>query len=95
MVSPEDVAKLTALARIKISDQELAGLTADVEAILEYVSQIKQAPMQKGPADARGPRTVMRDDGEPHEAGAFTERMLAAAPKRSGEYVSVKKILNR
>lgn len=36
---------------------------------------------------------VMREDGEPHESGLYTEKLLSAAPQREGQYIKVKKIL--
>ncbi len=39
-------------------------------------------------------RNVMREDGEPHESGIFTEALLKSAPKSDRGSVEVKKILN-
>lgn len=36
---------------------------------------------------------IMREDGEPHASGVFTEDLLAGVPAREGNRVSVKKIL--
>ena len=42
MISKEDIQKLGHLARLKIEDDEVAGLAADLERILDYVSQIEE-----------------------------------------------------
>jgi len=38
-------------------------------------------------------RNVTREDGEPHESGVHTEKLLGASPNRKDNYVQVKKIL--
>lgn len=40
-----------------------------------------------------GVKNVMREDGEPHESGKFTDILLKAAPKTENGYIKVKKIL--
>jgi acetyl-CoA carboxylase carboxyltransferase component len=40
-------------------------------------------------------RNVMRADSDPHESGAFTEALLAAAPNRIGNQVAVKQVVSR
>ena len=94
--------KLARLARITVSEKELSGLQKDMEAILRYVSQIQDASArpQIG-ADSKQMRgdvvgvitIVMREDGEPHREGAYSEELLAEAPKTERGYVKVKKIL--
>ena len=82
------------LARVKISEGELEALRGDLGAILGYVSKIKEVE-----GDARGlddlglVHNVMREDGEPHESGVYSEDLLAEAPQREGNYIKVKKIL--
>ncbi len=36
---------------------------------------------------------VMREDADPHAADAFTDALLAQAPRKEGRYLKVKKIL--
>jgi hypothetical protein len=35
----------------------------------------------------------MREDGEPHESGIYTQKILEQAPAREKDYIKVKKIL--
>ena len=112
-ISRDDVKKLAALARIKISADEEENLAKDIENILAYVTQIQEfsaTALEKSsgsgasePVKSTKPvggrqekarvRNVLRPDENPHEPGAFTEEILAEAPKRQGQYVKVKKIL--
>ncbi len=94
MISTEDIEKLAVLARISVSEGEKEGLRKDIEGILAYVGQIQKVSaelLEKKEAGAL--RNVMREDGEPHESGIFTDAFLSAAPQREGEYIRVKKIL--
>lgn len=95
MVTKEDIEKLAALARIRLSEGEAEKLRGDVEAILGYVSQVQgisgeTAPLGKSDLAVS---TVMRGDGEPHESGIYTEMLVSSAPRREGGYIKVKKIL--
>jgi len=94
MISKEEVKKLAQLARIALSEKEVKSLQADMERILEYVSEIGKAKPPTG-WKAVGPElhNVFRLDREAHQAGEFSEALLAQAPARQRDYVKVKKIL--
>lgn len=96
MITIDEIEKLASLARIKLSEEEKTVLQKDVGAILGFVSQIKDVgaeSAERTAVSAGAPMNVMREDGEPHESGIYTERLLSAAPQREGQYVRVKKIL--
>lgn len=90
----EDILRLANLARIELTDVEAEEFTHEIGGILGYVSAIKEiagdAPEEKVVGSVYN---VMREDGEPHAAGQYTEDLLACAPERSGQFVKVKKIL--
>lgn len=92
MISADDVRKLGALARIKLTAEEEQKLARDMQNILGYVEQIKKVSADMERADHPN-RNVLRADEKPHEPGIHTEAVLAEAPKREGQYVKVKKIL--
>lgn len=109
MIERKDVEKLAALARITIPENEMEKVRTDIDAILAYVDQIKEAnDLAAGNSDgdkdaaalaglhnyASVVKNVMREDGEPHESGKYTEALLKSAPKTSDGYIEVKKILN-
>lgn len=89
----KDIEHLAGLARIAVSDNEKKALQHDLEEILTYVSQISEEEYSITNSQAGELRNVMREDGEPHDAGIFTEDILAQAPTRNGNRISVKKIL--
>lgn len=97
----EKVLNLAKLSRIDISGEEAATLSNEFDAILGYVGEVKNAtdnrqlhPAVAGQAaDNFLVKNVMREDGEPHEGGIYTEKLLVEAPDREGDYIKVKKIL--
>ena len=95
-ISDKDIEKLGDLARIKLSEKEKETLKTDIEAILGYVSQIKEVSSDIE-RDMSGKNetliNVMREDENPHESGLYTEKILENAPEREGDYIKVKKIL--
>lgn len=94
MTTKVDVKALAQLARLDVSDTELAKLEKEIPAILAFVETI-----QKASADASiaSPilENVMRDDVGAHESGAHTDVLLEAAPAREGDRVVVKQVISR
>lgn len=94
MISVSDIEKLAELARIRVPDAEKEALIKEIDAILAYVEQVRQAAGDKEKSDELGAvRNVLREDAEPHESGIFTEAILREAPSRQDNYIKVKKIL--
>lgn len=94
MISAGEIEKLAALSRIALTREEAEGLRKDFDSILGYVEQVRKVSASLSSEKKAGsPRNVFREDGLPHESGAFTDALLAAAPDREGRYIRVKKIL--
>jgi aspartyl/glutamyl-tRNA(Asn/Gln) amidotransferase C subunit len=89
-----DVRALASLARLEVSDEELAMLEREIPDILKFVETIQNVP---GKITALSPESinVMRADDNPHEGGVYTEALLKAAPARVGNRVAVKQVLKR
>ncbi len=94
MATTEEVKKLAALARIRVGDSELAKFTSEFDAILAYVGQLEKLELPKGGGEKPALRNVMREDGEPHAGGAYTERLAEQFPQREGDALSVKQIIS-
>lgn len=95
MVTKDEVKKLAELSRLALTDAEVETLRGEIDSILSYVDTIQKVELPPVP-DASpylDVENVMRDDTDPHEGGAFTDAILAQAPKREGRYIKVKKIL--
>lgn len=90
-----DVRALASLARLDVSDAELAKLEREIPEILAFVDTIQKAAADVAKAQLPPHHTVMREDVDPTVAGTFTERLLAAAPYRRGDRVAVKQVLHK
>ncbi len=91
----DDVRKLADLARIAVTDEEVAQLQCEIGSILGYVSELNEVSLEAvDPATLTYPLVnVMREDEVTNEGGAHTEALLDAAPRRDRAYLQVKKIL--
>jgi aspartyl/glutamyl-tRNA(Asn/Gln) amidotransferase C subunit len=94
MATKEDVRKLAALSRVRLSDAELDALTKEFDAILAYVGQLDALSIDTGGTGAPRLRNVMREDGDPHAPGAHTGKIAAQFPARDGDYLEVKQIIS-
>lgn len=91
-----DVAALAKLARLDVSNEELARLETEIPAILAFVEQIQQVSAT-ATATVESPelRNVMRDDANPHESGLYTDELLKAAPAMRENQVVVKQVISK
>ena len=91
-----DVAALAKLARLKVSAEEMAKLEKEIPDILAFVETIQAASAESfGEPKENQLRNVIRADENPHESGAFTEKLLGAAPAREGDRIAVKQVVSR
>ncbi len=89
-----NIRALASMARLEVSDEELARLEKELPAILSFVETVQKVSVQDDIGDTSH-RNVMRADENPHESGIFTEVLLNAAPARDGNYVVVKQVLSK
>ena len=93
-MNSEDIKALAELARLKLSDEDIAGYQKDFQGILDYIGTINSVEVDSFDEQVRGDTVnMMRDDDESYEPGQFTEVLLDAAPQREGRYIRVDKIL--
>ncbi len=89
-----DIRALANLARLEVSDEEVARLEKELPGILSFVEQIQKASVD-APAEDRSHRNVMREDSDPHESGLYTKKLLDAAPAKEKDRVVVKQVLRQ
>lgn len=95
MITKQDIQNLADLARIEVAEGETERLRSSMEGILNYISEVREVSggeVEKT-LEIGALRNVFREDGEPHEAGRYTDGVLENAPDKEGGYVKVKKIL--
>jgi aspartyl/glutamyl-tRNA(Asn/Gln) amidotransferase C subunit len=93
-----DLEKLSQLARIEIPEGEKAKLAKDMESILGYVSEIKNAHGDLGSDNSRETdmlKNVMRADTDAHDSGLYTKRIVDEMPKSKDNYLEVKQIIEK
>ena len=88
------VKKLAALARIRVEDSEMEKFTSEFDAILAYVGQLEKLELPSAGSEKPSLRNVMREDGEPHAGGAYTEKLVAQFPASENDALSVKQIIS-
>jgi aspartyl/glutamyl-tRNA(Asn/Gln) amidotransferase C subunit len=93
--TPEDVARLAALARISIPENQLAAMAQEFDSILAYIGQLDELSLDRAtvPADLTV-KNSFREDGVPHEKGMWTEAITAQFPAREGDALAVKQIIS-
>ena len=89
-----DIRALAQLARVDISDAEVAKLETEIPSIIAFVETIQNVDVSAALADT-SLRNVMRADTDPHATGEYTEVLLEAAPARVGNRIAVKQVLTR
>jgi len=89
-----EIEKLATLSRLEMSEDEKKLLLKDFEGILGYIADIKNAGASATDKIHVGEvYNVMRPDTDAHEAGAYTDVLLAEMPDTKDGSLRVKKIL--
>lgn len=88
----EDIDKLAKLSRIEISPKEKEIFLGDLESVLDYVAQIKEASAEDSPGGVGELKNIMRADGAEHDPGIFTEKLLKAAPSSERGFIKVRQV---
>jgi len=94
---PDEVRRIAALARLRLTEEEAGALAKDFAAILEYVDRLRardeadSAEPLVHAVPSEEPATTLRAD-EP-APGLSRETVLKMAPDRSGNLVRVPRVL--
>ena len=93
-LSKQEVLKVGALSRIRLSEAEVEKFTTQLSSILGYVDKLRELQTRDVPplAHALPLQNVLRND-EPH-AGLTTEQALAGAPEAAGDFFRVPRVLD-
>ncbi len=94
MASPEEVKKLAALARLSIPEDRLATFAKEFDAILAYVGKLNELELPEHSARVVPVvRNSFRVDGEPHEKGIYTKKIVEQFPDKEKNSLRVKQII--
>jgi len=94
MIDDKTIDNLAGLARLALAKEEKDKLAKDLESILGYVSELKNAPDADHLPAGYFLENVMREDEVVNKPGEFTEDILAEMKNTDGQYLKVKKILD-
>lgn len=87
----QDIKRLADLARINLTDDEMASIAKDIGPVLDYVDQLKSLDISGSQTSIV--KNVIRSDDVKNESGSFTESILREAPDTEKGYIKVKKVL--
>ncbi len=93
-LSKADVLKLATLARLHLTDDEVAHFTDEISAILAYVQQLQAVDLEglEPTSQVTGLVNVMRPDVE-KDYGADQRSLLKNAPATEGSHIKVRRML--
>ena len=89
----DDVAKLALLARLKLTEQEIAELGPQLDRILGFVQQLGELDTDDVPPMTTALEVVNRWAEDVVAPGLEREQALAAAPRRDDECFLVPPVL--
>ena len=92
-LTPEEVKHIARLARVGLSDDEVARFQVQLSQILDYFERLREVETEKLPPTAHtlAMHNVMRDDEPQPSFGK--EEVLANAPQREDDLFRVRAIL--
>jgi len=93
-MNTEEVQRLAELARIELTEAEIARFPGELDAILEYVGHVNEmvtaAEVKK---EVGSVYNVFREDVVTNEPESYTAALLAEMPETEGRFLKVKNIL--
>lgn len=90
----DEIKKLTDLARIEMTQEEMQEMAGDFESILTYVGQIQKANISTEKNQNNNIlENVVREDVITNKTGEFSGSILEEMPETQDNFLKVKKIL--
>lgn len=93
-VSAEEVKQISALARLELTEADIAKYQAELSGILDYVDQIEKVDTKNvGPtAQVTGLVDVVREDVK-HPSELTRDEIFANTPNKKDGYIKVKAVM--
>jgi len=95
MISEKDVQHIAKLARLGLTEKEIAKFQKELSKILDYIEKLKEVDVSEIEPTSYSVRVenVMRKDIENEKLKIKNEKLLELAPERKNGYLKVKKII--
>jgi len=93
IISKETVQYVAHLARIELKEKELEVLSVQLEAILDFIDQLKEIDIANIPPTSHilPVSNVLREDSP--KPSLPTEKVLANSPEKEGNFFVVPKVI--
>ncbi len=97
MITPDDVKKLAELARLNLTDEEVARYTTELGSVLGYVEQLAEVDVTgvEPTSQVTGLQNVLREDVVVEGMALTHEQQAAFVPVYRDHQVVVPLILNK
>lgn len=89
----DDIKKLAELARLDMTEDEMANLAYEFDPIIAYVGQIQEASQSLNHDTQYVQTNIVREDVVTNKEGEYADRILAEMPDKQNGYLKVKQIL--
>ena len=95
MIKVEEVKNLSKLARINLSDKEIARLQKDISSILDYFNKIEEVDLVgvEPISHSVGLENILREDLDEKIDIEINKNLLKLAPNLKDRFIKVKSIL--
>ncbi len=93
-ITPDDVRKVSQLARLDIADESMKTYANQLEKIIDYIAQLEKIDTKNIPPTTRAVEVVnvLRDDIV--RGSDVKEEILNLAPQKEGRFYRVPRILS-
>jgi len=87
------VRRIASLARIRLEEEEVGRMQAELNGILGWIEQLQAVPTEGVEPMAGGGAVVLRLREDAVTDGGVVEQVLANAPDRNADYYAVPKVV--
>lgn len=92
-LDPATVRRIAKLARIRVEEDQLSQLQAELNGILGWIEQLNEVNVDGVEPLTGGARMALRLREDVVSDGGIAERVLANAPDRAGDFYAVPKVV--
>lgn len=92
-LDPATVRRIARLARIRVTDAEAARLQTELSGILNWIAMLNEVNVEGVEPLTGGAQMALKMRDDVVNDGGVTERLLANAPDRAGDYFAVPKVV--
>jgi len=92
-LDPATIRRIATLARIRVEDDEVPRLQAELNGILGWIEQLNEVNVDGIEPLTGGASMAMKMRDDVVTDGGYPEKILANAPERIGDFFAVPKVV--